>query len=313
MLSRVAGRLYWMARYLERAENTARLLDVHHTLLLDLPADARIGWDPILNILGCHEAFLAEAPSHDAIAVQHFLIRDTENPSSLMSALKGARENARTSRDLIPTEAWRAINELKLFAQQQFAEETSWNRHNALTQVITRCQTISGLLAGTMSQGPAYQFIRVGRNLERADMSSRLIDVAASILLSGREDLRRFDNTLWMTILRSSSAYQMYRQYVRRRVHGPDVINFLLTDPNFPRTVAYCLSEVDVALRELPRPEAALEALAGVTRLLVGVDMQDFGPDAIHELIDRIQIEIGVVHVAIKKTWLRPEEISQQQ
>lgn len=313
MLSRVAGRLYWMARYLERAENTARLLDVHHTLLLDLPADARIGWDPILNILGCREAFLTDAPSHDANSVQHFLIRDTENPSSLMSALKGARENARTSRDLIPTEAWRSINELKLFAQQQFADETSWNRHSALTQSITRCQTISGLLAGTMSQGPAYQFIRIGRNLERADMSSRLIDVAASILLSGREDLRRFDNTLWMTILRSSSAYQMYRQYVRRRVHGPDVISFLLTDSDFPRTVSSCLGEAEVALRDLPRPEAALEALAGVTRLLHGVNTQDLGPDAIHELIDRIQIEIGVVHEAIKKTWLRPEEISQQQ
>jgi uncharacterized alpha-E superfamily protein len=148
-----------------------------------------------------------------------------------------------------------------------------------------------------MSQGPAYQFIRVGRNLERADMSSRLIDVAASILLSGREELRRFDNTLWMTILRSSSAYQMYRQYVRRRVRGPDVINFLLTDTDFPRTVVYCTGEVETALKGLPRPEAALRALAGVKNLLHGIDSEDFGPDEIHELIDRIQIAIGVVTV----------------
>jgi uncharacterized alpha-E superfamily protein len=300
-----------MARYLERAENTARLLHVHHSLLLDLPMDAGIGWDPILNILGCREKFVAESSTHDAAAVQHFLIRDPENPSSLMSALKGARENARTSRDLIPTEAWRAINELKLFAQHQLADDVGSNRHDALTQTITRCQTISGLLAGTMSQGPAYQFIRVGRNLERADMSSRLIDVAASILLSGREELRRFDNTLWMTILRSSSAYQMYRQYVRRRVHGPDVISFLLTDPNFPRTVSYCLGEAEVALRELPRPDEALKAISGVTELLHSVDAKGLGPDAIHELIDRIQIEISVVHKAIKTTWLSPEEVSE--
>jgi uncharacterized alpha-E superfamily protein len=302
-----------MARYLERAENTARLLDVHYTLLLDLPADAKIGWDPILAILGGLEKFLDEAPSHNARAVQHFLIRDPKNPGSLISALRGARENARTTRDLIPTEAWRAINELQLFAQQSLAREKGRNRHDALTQTITRCQTISGLLAGTMSQGPAYQFICVGRSLERADMTSRLIDVAASIFLSGRDDLRHYDNTLWMAILRSLSGYQMYRQYVRRRVHGPDVIDFLLTDSDFPRTVSHCMREARGCLRKLPKPEHALAALEGVTRTLQSIETRELSPGAIHQLIDRIQIEISVVHEAISSTWLRPEEFSQQQ
>jgi uncharacterized alpha-E superfamily protein len=263
-----------------------------------------------LNILGCHEAFLADAKSHDAAAIQHYLIRDPENPNSLVSALQVARENARTTRDLLPVEGWRAINELQLFARKQLTSEKGRNRHEVLTQTVARCQTISGLLAGTMSQGPAYQFLRAGRNLERADMTSRLIDVAAAILLSGREDLRRFDNTLWMTILRASSAYQMYRQYVRRRVFGPDVIDFLLADPDFPRTVTHCLNEVQVSLQKLPRPEMALDAISGVLKSLVSIEGKDLGPDAIHDLIDRIQIEIGALHEAITATWLRPEAIA---
>lgn len=307
MLSRVAERLYWMARYLERAENTARLLSVHHGLLLDLPADASIGWEPLLDILGCRKAYdsLPAAP-----AIQSYLIADADHPSSLLSSLREARENARTTRDLIPTEAWRTINELHLYAQKQLPRDLERERHEVLGQIVRRCQTISGLLAGTMSQGPSYQFIRVGRNLERADMTTRLIDTAAAILMPERPELSRYDNTLWMAILRSLSAYQMYRQYVRRRVFGPDVIAYLLQDEDFPRAVVHCLREVIRSLRLLPKPEAALQAAEMVVARLRELDTSRADLGAIHQLVDDLQLEIGSVHQAIDATWFLPDEVS---
>jgi uncharacterized alpha-E superfamily protein len=308
MLSRVAERVYWMARYLERVENTARLINVHHALLLDLPSEANIGWGPLLDILGCREAFDSSAANSDSDSVQSFIAADMANPSSLLSSLQQARENARTTRELVPTEGWRAVNQLHLYAREKLPRESAQNRHDVLTGIISRCQGISGLLAGTMSQGIAYQFIRVGRNLERADMTTRLIDVAAAVLLSDRGELRRYNNTLWMAILRSMSAYQMYRQHVRRRVLGSDVIEYLLKNSEFPRAVVHCLGEVETSLRKLPKPEAALERTGSVIAKLRGVDTSSLDIGGMHELIDELQLDVGAVHTAIQRTWFLPEE-----
>ncbi len=128
-----------------------------------------------------------------------------------------------------PTEAWRSINELYLYAQERLPRASKARQRDAiLSTLVERVQMIAGLLAGTMSHGPAYQYMRLGRNLERADMTTRVIDVAAAVLLSDRPELSRFDNTLWMAVLRCLSGYQAYRQYVRRRVNRNDVIRFLL-------------------------------------------------------------------------------------
>ncbi len=298
-----------MARYLERAENTARLVNVHHALLLDLPAEARIGWRPLLDIMACREAFdRAHGNDPSEQAVQSFITNDDANPSSLLSSLFQARENVRTTRDLLPTEAWRAVNEMHLFAREQLPRELARTRHKVLTQIISRCQTISGLLAGTMSQGPGYHFIRLGRNVERADMTTRLIDVAAAVLLPGRPELQRYQNTLWMAILRSTSAYQMYRQHVRRRVFGPDVITYLLQDTDFPRSVSHCLSEAERSVLELPRTDATQAAITNVLGRLQNIDTDELDITGIHDLMDRLQLDIATVHTAIGKTWFLPDE-----
>lgn len=309
MLSKVAERVYWMARYIERAENTARLINVHHGLLLDLPADANIGWEPLLEILACRQAYEAtESSVTDERALQSFIITDEENPSSLLSSLHQARENARTTRDLMPNEAWRAVNELLLFAEDKLTKEVARKRHDVLTQIVGRCQAINGLLAGTMSQGAGYQFLRAGRNLERADMTTRLIDVAAAILMPGQTELKRYYNTLWMAILRSTSAYQMYRQHVRRRVSGPDVIAYLFKDTEFPRAVSHCLVEVEHSLSRLPRPDTALATLAKSYSRLRDVDTMALDIGGIHKLIDDLQLDIARVHSVIHATWFLPEE-----
>ena len=298
-----------MARYLERAENTTRVLDVYQTLMLDLPRDAGIGWAPLLDILNCREECEQAVQSGAARDIPEFLTASPDNPGALVSSLSMARENARTTRDLLPTEAWRAVNELHLYAQDRLTRPDNRARKAALSEVIKRCQMVSGLLAATMSQDAPYRFIRIGRNLERADMTTRLVDVAAAVLMSGRIELERYNNTLWMAILRSLSAYQMYRQHVRRRVYGPDVIDYLMHDPEFPRAVRHCLGELHQLLELLPRAEHACAAVDGVQALLEQEDTKQLSEAELHQWIDDLQLRICALHDAICTTWFVPQEL----
>jgi len=174
MLSRVAERLYWTARYLERAENTGRLVRVFSSMMLDLPNGVGLNWRQLVDVSGAHEYFDRNYRSSGERNVIKFMLSDTDTQGSVISSLAMARENIRTTRDLVPSEGWEHVNELYLFARKKLTGKTLLkDRHEFLSEIIMRCQQITGLLAGTMSHGPAYQFVRVGRNLERADMTTR--------------------------------------------------------------------------------------------------------------------------------------------
>lgn len=310
MLSRVAERIYWMCRYLERVENTARLIGTYGELLLDLPEEAGLDWSLPLTILEHEEAWRAAGANEDEL---RFLLTSNRNPASLMYSLTLARENARTSRDLVPTEAWRAVNELHLWAEKALPSLAARPTGGVAGEVVSRCHTITGILEGTMSHGPAYQFVRLGRSLERADMTTRLIDVAAAIMMTGREDLKRHSNGVWRAILRSLSAYQMYRQYVRRRIAAPDVVAFLLMDRHFPRSVMHCVSELDEAAGALPRGERARGKVSAVRECLESVNVDALDYATVHRFVDDIQLEFASLHEAILDTWLNPMRIGQVQ
>ena len=308
MLSKVANRVYWMGRALERAENIARLLAVYDGLLLDLPPDAELGPGELLVILGVPELTAKAIATAGDRAMLHYLVADADNPSSLLASLSRARENARTSRDVFPNEAWRAVNELFLYARERLPRMAARRqRFDEFKAIVSHGQQITGLLSGTMSHGPAYQFLRMGRNLERADMTTRVIDVAAAILLSGRPGLARYDNTLWMAVLRSLSAYQMYRQYVRRRIVGTDVITFLLHDQEFPRAVRHCLRELRAALTALPKHESSENQLQKVIARLGKVRADALDHAALHQLIDELQLDFAALDRAIRRTWFSPD------
>ncbi|NND53499.1 MAG: alpha-E domain-containing protein [Gammaproteobacteria bacterium] len=307
MLSRVANRTYWLARYLERAENTARLINVYSALLLDLPKSAEIGWDIVLEISGSREDFDATAMTVDEKSILRFMLEEEGNPNALLSVLNHARENARTSRDIVPTEAWRAVNELCLYAREQLPKaKRARQRSQIMNEIISRVHAVTGMLAGTMSQGEPYQFIRIGRNLERADMTTRIIDVAAATLLAPRKGLDRYDNTLWMAVLRCLSAYQMYRQYVRRRVNGTDVIEFLMRDHEFPRSFTHCLMQLSDALHRLPRAEDPVRCNDNLARQLNSIDYAALSYADIHGLVDELQVGIATINDSISTTWFNP-------
>lgn len=304
MLSRVAENIYWTARYLERAENTARLINVTSNLLLDLP-DAKgvvFGWAPLIAINGCNDIFFEKYLEPNERNVVKFLIADTNNACSILNALECARNNMRTTRDIIPAEGWEQVNDLYLLVKNKITNGiTKRNRYDFLKQVILGCQQVTGIATGTMSRDAAYNFLRLGSYLERADMTTRILDVRSASLLPKRGDdsnvkLSPFDNIQWMSVLKSLTAYQMYRQHVRLRVKGHDVLRFLLQDAKFPRTVLFCLNVVESCLKGLPKNDMPLRSLARVQRQVQAAEVYKLAYQGLHEFIDELQIEMGIVH-----------------
>ncbi|MCG5511818.1 MULTISPECIES: alpha-E domain-containing protein [Ectothiorhodospira] len=309
MLSRVAERLYWMARYIERAENTARMVTAFNHLALDMPRSVRLSWRGMVSITGNESIYEKNYRKYDERNVVKFLLADDDNPGSILNALRAARENVRTTRDLVPSEVWETVNELYHHADSALDTGMSKRgRYQYLVKVISHCQQLTGMLAGTMSHDAAYDFIRAGRNLERADMTTRLLDVGAMGLLSNDPQdeaaMAQFESLLWVNILKSLSAFQMYRQHVRRRVNGEDVLKYIFQDREFPRAVAHALGEVEISLTNLPRNETPLRLAIQVRRHVMEANVDKLlEADELHRFIDQLQQEMNELHDMIADTW----------
>ena len=307
MLSRVAENLYWTARYIERAEDTARLVSVNSHLLLDLPHHTALGWSTLIDITGSESLFDDRYERRNEKNVLHFLCAERDNPGSILASLANARENLRTTRDVVSREIWEQINELYLDVREQSDAGLSPRRRDGfLKRVIRGCQTVTGLIEGTLSYTATRCFIELGRNLERADMTTRIIDVRSGNLLpKDPEELRPFENLQWMSVLKSLTGYQMYRQQVRLRVRGPDVLRFRLQDRHFPRAVARSLESLSWELQSLPRHDRALAAVALVRADVLEADVQSLArsPDDLHAFIDELQIGFNNIHDAIAATY----------
>ena len=307
MLSRVAENLYWLARYIERAENTARLVNVNGLLQLDLPVNARTGWEPVIAITSSGQPFrkLYRTPSESNVVA--FLVNDDRNPGSIVSSLKSARDNARTMRDIIPREAWEEISGLYATATQRIVNgELRPDRDQYLRSIIRGAQTITGLLAGTMSQDIGYGFLRMGRNLERTDMTSRIIDVRSADLLSDHGGgLRPFETIQWMSVLKSLSGYQMYRQHTDQSMRRIHVLEFLLKDEDFPRAIFHCLGEIESCLARLPRRKKAVDIIRRMRKAVSDADLETLEQRSLNRFIDDLQIALGDLHNCIADSYFR--------
>jgi len=311
MLSRVAERLYWFARYVERSENIARLLLVRHNLILDLPTSIQPSWDLLIDVMGVRENFTAAQLKPIEKNIVAFVFGDRDNPSSIISSLAAARENMRISREVMPSQTWERINSLYLSVARRGNKDLPRNsRHKVLIDIIQRCQQITGMLAGCMNHEDAYQFIRIGRNLERGDMSTRIIDVGSAHLMGADEDVLMYRNILWVSVLQSLSAYQMYRLNVRRNVRPQDVLEFLLRNVVFPRSVAHTLQEIESSIALLPLNSLPIKVIRSVKRKLKSTDVPALRGEELHRFIDEIQLKLGKIHDAIQQTWFHPDRVS---
>ncbi len=314
MLSRVAENLYWSARNLERAENTARLVNVNAHLLLDLPKGIAPGWEPLIAITGGEALYHELYPEPDERSVVKFLVADRRNTGSILSSLAAARENTRTIRDVVPREVWEAINELHLDAKaDEQAGLSKRGRHTYLTGVIRGAQSISGMVMGTMNHNAGYEFMRIGRLLERADMTTRIVDVrSANLLPDETSGLRPFENIQWMSVLKSLTAYQMYRQKMQVRVRRVDSLRFLLQDDEFPRSLYRCIVQLGRGLARLPRNEGPRRALGRLQRTVPGADMAALSQVGLHEFIDQLQVGLAALHDEISRTYFLVQSRAEQ-
>ena len=305
MLSRVAEHIYWMARYIERAENIARLINVNTNLILDLPKSANVGWIPIIEILGSDELFNEQYDSPEERNVLRFIISDQKNPGSIVSSLALARENARTIRDIIPRETWERINDLFMIAKSNAQSGIARkHRYDYLSKVITGAQTITGQLAGTMLHDVGYDFLRMGRNLERADMTTRIVDVRSGDLLEDEhEALTPYESIQWMSVLKSLTAYQMYRRSVQVRVSRPYVLRFILKDRNFPRAVSHTLGEVEACLANLPRNKEIKKQLGELQEFVLDADPAVLKQNELHKFIDVVQLKLIQFSESVAETY----------
>lgn len=306
MLSKVAENIYWMARYVERAENIARLISVNANLLLDLPKGVAPGWEPLIWITEGQALYDSLQGDYSEQAVLRFLIGEKENQGSLLNSLAAARENARTIRDIIPREAWEYLNCLFLSAKENLHSGlTKGGRFTYLNQIILGSQTLTGLLASTMLRDQGYSFLRCGRNLERADMTTRIIDVRSANLLPSESELRPFESIQWVSVLKSMTGYQMYRRNEQIRVTRTGVLRFLFQERDFPRSVMHCVEVVEEAVTQLPRNQSILPKTRKLKKMVMAMDIPLLKEDqgALHAFIDEVQLALAQLHDEMSNTW----------
>lgn len=310
MLSRVAERLFWMARYLERAEDTARLTSAYTHMAMDIPRGAEPGWDTLVRILDAEPIYAEHYRVYNEQNVLKFLIVDPDNPGGIYHAIRAARENVRTTRDVLPQEAWEYVNELYLFAEEHAEKSIGRrNRYTFLEEVISRCQAINGMMMSTLSRDHAYRFIKLGHLLERADMTTRVIDVGAAALLGQDRHHSTVDPLIWASLLKSLSAMGAYRREFGPNVEANDMVDFVLRDSSLPRSVKFCLNGMREELLPLKNHVDTLKLLDKARRKLSRFDPEARSREELHLFIDQFQALLFTINSTIDSTWFLPDPI----
>ena len=304
MLSRVADRLYWLARYLERAENTARLVNAYSQLILDVPRGLEPGWPILIATIDAEAAFQRRYAVLNERNVVKFLLVDADNDGSIAASVAMARENMRTSRDVMPGQAWEQINELHLLVRARAKGAVSrGGRFEFLEGVISHCQQLHGLVETSVLRDHGLWFLRLGRLIERADMTSRIVDVGAAAIDSRSRDGQTEIPLLWANLLKSLSATAAYRRTVGPELTADDVVEFVFREARFPRSLAYCLSSASTQLELLNAPKALIDAFDALALQVADLCAADLDFHGLHEFIDGFQGDLAALHAAAQAHW----------
>lgn len=309
MLSRVANSIYWMSRYLERADNVARFIDVNFHLMLDLSLGKDdTQWYPVIATSGDDELFGKRYAVADERSVVRFLTFDDRNPNSILQCIYRARENARTVREIIPVEMWEKINELYHLTQSHSRKRSLADLYDYYRQVRLSGHLFTGLMYNTMSRYSGWQFAHIGQMLERADKTARLLDVKYFILLPHGEQVdSATDAVQWGAVLKSVNALEMYRQQYHS-INYRDVTAFLLFSKAFPRSVIHCLDRSASALKSLHgqgQSNTAETEMTVLTRKIHESDAADIIANGLHEFIDGFQLDLNRIDEAIYETYFK--------
>jgi uncharacterized alpha-E superfamily protein len=318
MLSRVANSVFWMSRYIERAENVARMIGVNLQLAIDLPGMTREQWAPMVDVTGNGADFTARFGEPTRESVLYFLTFDSRNPDSIVACVRAARQNARTVREIISSEMWEEINRLYLLTHRPLArEEAARAPHEFFQEIKRRSHLIEGTKNETMPHTEAWHFTRLGRFLERADQTTRILDVKYFLLLPSIRDVGNpVDDLQWSAVLRSISAFEPYR-----KIHGQvllrNIIEFLLLDRDFPRAVHYSLTGAQQSLHAItgtPARHFQHESERRLGRLVADLDytnVDEVVRMGLHQFIDRLQLRLIEVGDAIEADFFAAPAVAE--
>ncbi len=314
MLSRVAESLFWLSRYVERAENTARIINVNLQLGLDAETRSEGGtaqhWSPIINTLEDHELYYSLHTTANAEDVSDYMTFERRNPNSILSCLALARENARTVREQMSPEMWEQLNKLHLFMQSERAQQLyTTNPYEFYRTLIEGSYLFQGITETTMPLGEGQDFIRAGKFIERADYTSRILDMKYHILLpSGEAVGGAVDTIQWTAVLNSCSASEAYRRHYVGQIAPWKVAEFLVLNEHFPRSILFCVTALDHALHDISGAHTAsftneVERQSGMLRYQLAYStVTSIFQQGLHEFLDEIQLNlIGITESLLKQ------------
>jgi uncharacterized alpha-E superfamily protein len=308
MLARVADSIYWMSRYVERAENVARFIEVNLNLMLDLPAGSAQQWQPLVATTGDSEEFAKRYDTATQQNVIQFLTFDEENVNSIRSCLRLARENARSVREIISSEMWEHLNEFYLRVNSAEAGIRT-DPQDVLRSIKRSGHLFTGVTDATMTHNESWYFCQLGCMLERADKTSRILDVKYFLLLPTAADVgTTSDDIQWAAVLRSASAFEMYRK-CHGRIAPERVVEFLLFETEFPRAIQYCLQRARTSVHAISGTPAAMfrhpvERLFGeLCSELAYARVESIIAAGLHEYLDRLQTRINQIGTEISETF----------
>lgn len=290
----------WMARYMERVENTARILEVTETFARDKGAH---NWLSVVQINADEKAFFAKHKEANAQSVLDFYLLDAGNPTSIQAYVQAARENARTLRSLVSIELWTQLNVFHNRIRQLTKDDIATPRLSRLCAEIRKaCQEHTGIVEGTANRDEAWFFYSLGRYIERADQTTRLLDIKYHLLLPKADDVgSALDLSQWNALLRAAAGYQTFRRLYFGRMTPAAVAGFLLFSDSFPRSVSLCLRQVEWILSQLRSrydltgAATAMERLDEIRAALGDQTVDDVIRNGLHDFLDWIQVQLGLV------------------
>jgi len=301
MLARVASPLYWLSRYIERAEVTSRLAIAASDTILDLPDGLPYDWESLMQVFGSEDSGQSFAEAE----VMEQLILSLDHPGSIRSSIASARENARVTRDLIPKDAWVALNELHgVLERQSFAGFDRSIRIRLLKQVIAGCRLWHGCLMSNQARDLGWLFLRLGDRIEHADMVSRLVDPRVTQMVPGEVSRwSSYEAIGWQNLLSALGGVELYRHSANNRLRRGDVLRFVLRDPAFPQSMVSSLNRIQICLNTIPHQRVPVDLVSGITQGLEVLDLDRLSPDLLTENMDWIQKGLESLHERISAEY----------
>lgn len=304
MLSRVAERLYWMARYLERVEDAARLIHSYSHVVLDFPLGEEPGWSVLVETLEAEEEFSRSHGDASETSVMEFLISSADSTKSLRYAMRLARENVRTTRDVLPAQVWELVNECYIFSEDQSEQSIRRkNRSDYLDELIGRLQQIHGLIESSVLRDQPLWYMRLGRMIERADMTTRIVNAGITAMRQRAADQTPEIPRLWGNLLRSVSAGSAYRRTVGPVLDAESVVNFVLTNEHFPRSLVYCTTSLEELVDTLDAPAGLAQVAHKIADEMRHLDVRQIDAADLSQYIDEFQNHLGELNEWFYEAW----------